>query len=131
MSGEHLIIAVAGTLAVSLYGLAFVQIKRAFPTRGNSLIGQVVLHTLGATIASAIAGSGPVVWTMMLASVALVCFSAGKGSVAVLIHETDEETGEPRPVPDATAKARRRFGVIFTVSVVVWGVGSIAFGPSL
>ena len=131
MSGDHLIIAVAGTLAVSLFGLAFVQIKRAFPTKGNSLIGQVVLHTIGATIASVIAGFEPVMWTMMLASVAVVCFIAGKGSVAVLIHETDGETGDPRPMPDITARARKRFGVIFTVSLVAWGAGSLALWPSL
>jgi hypothetical protein len=126
MPVEQVIIAVAGTVAVSLYAVALVQIKRAFPKQGNWLITQVVLTAVGATAAAASQGYGPVMWTVAPASVALTCFAAGKGSVAVLIHETDEESGDKTPMPEATAKARKRFGVMLTVAIVVFIVGGTA-----
>ena len=59
MAVDHLIIAVAGTVAVALYGVGFVQIKRAFPDRANWLIAQILLTAVGATSVAGFPGLWP------------------------------------------------------------------------
>ena len=127
MTVEQVTVAVAGVVAVSLSGIGFLQIKRAFPRRGNWMITQVALTWTGGTAVSAVRGHGPVMWTVAPATVALIAFVAGKGSVAVLINQTDDESGDERPLPEATVAARRRFAVIATVAAVVFIVGGTAF----
>jgi hypothetical protein len=127
MSLEQVTVAAAGTVAVVLYGIGFVQVKRAFPKRGNWFITQAILTATGGIAGAAFQGYGPVMWTVAPASVALVGFVAGKGSVAVLVNETDDESGDETPLPEATVEARKRFAVIATVVVVVFLVGGLAF----
>jgi 4-hydroxybenzoate polyprenyltransferase len=131
MTVEHVTVAVAGAVLVTLSAIGVLQIKRAFPKRGNWMITQVLLTWTGGTAVAALRGYGPVMWTVAPASVTLIAFVAGKGSVAVLINQTDDQTDnktdDDRPLPEATVKARRRFGVIATVAVVVFIVGGTAF----
>ena len=127
MTLEQVTIAAAGAVAVGLSAIGSVQIKRAFPKRGNWLITQVILTWTGATAVAALRGYGPVMWTVAPASVAVVAFAAGKGSVAVLINETDDGADDKTPLPQATVKARKRFAVIATVAVVAFIVGGTAF----
>jgi hypothetical protein len=127
MSFEQVAAVAAGAVAVVLYAIGFIQVKRAFPKRGNWFITQAILTATGGIAGAALRGYGPVMWTVAPASIALVGFVAGKGSVAVLVNETDDDSADETPLPEVTVEARKRFAVIATVAVVVFVVGGTAF----
>lgn len=114
MTAEYTVALAGLAVSVTLYLIAFRQIKRAFPDRAERFIGESIALAVGGAGVAALRGEGPVWWTTAPAVMAAVCFIAGKGSVAVLIHEDGDET----PMSEATAQARKRFGYICVTALV-------------
>jgi hypothetical protein len=123
---EYVLAAACGLLAVGLYSIGFIQLKRAFPERANWLITQCFLAAVTASVLAYLRGYGVLLWTAAPAIVASIAFIAGRGSVPVLIHEADDQS----PMPQATADARRRFGIICVVVFVVGLIVSLIVGVS-
>ena len=113
---DAVLVATFAVTAVTLYGIAFVQIRRALPERATELITEILLTAAGATTAAAVGGYGPLMWAGAPAFVATTCFIAGKGSVVVLIgHSAIGDEGS-----EETTAARRRFLRILLSSFVAY-----------
>lgn len=115
MTGEVLIVLAGAVVSVTLYYVAYRQLRREIPERAALYLGEALLTAIGASLVAGLRGFGPVMWATAPAFVAAAAFVASKGSIPVLLREG--EKGEEVPVE--TARARTRFGVIIAVSMIV------------
>jgi hypothetical protein len=114
MSSTTAIVVAGVAMSLILYATGIAQIKRTFPRqRGNWIVAQCVVTLAGGLALGYSQGLGLAWCAITPACVATVCFIAGKGSVAVLIHEDADG-----PMSAATSEARRRFGILATTLVV-------------
>jgi hypothetical protein len=112
------VIGVAVAVALIGYGVIVHQLRRHFPERWGAYAFQLVATGVGATVGGLLRGTDPLLLASAPIGLVVIVLLAGKGSVAVLVHDPDSE----EELPPETRAARFRFGVLLTAALVIGGV---------
>lgn len=108
-------VALAVVMALLAYGMCILQLRRRFPGAWGNYAFQFVGTGMSATAVGLLRGTEPLLLASMPLSICVIALVAGKGSIAVLVHDPDSE----EEMPPETRRARSRFGVLLTVVLVV------------
>jgi len=111
-------IAVAVALSLLAYGVCILQLRRGFPEVWRGYAFEFVGTGATATAVGLLRETEPLLLASMPLTHCVNALVAGKGSIAVLVHDPDSEE---KMLPE-TRRARFRFGVLLTVVLVVGGV---------